>query len=158
MNGPGLHGGPIPPEATTFEVTGYITRPAIARNPDYTIHTDDGHKFVIANSDFQSGLLSAYYSKEGEAIKPRLSFNGFLLKNGEGTFYPIVVKDSTGNVLNSPAGAIHWLKNHQTISWSVVFYTTATLWLINVVAQMLCVFGFLRRNRRYIKDCSLHSS
>lgn len=157
LNGPGLHGGPIPPEVPTFEVTGYITRPAIARNPDYTIHTGDGRDITIANSDFPSRPLLPYVSKENETPKQDLVFEGFFLKNGEGTFFPLVVNDLSGKVLNKPEWAMENLVNRQEISWPAVYLTAATGWLIHIVMQLFCAFGFLRRNRRYIKNCSLHS-
>lgn len=158
LNGPGLHGGPIPPEAPTFEVVGYVTRPAFTRNPDYTIHSLDGRNITIANTDFQSRSLLQYVSKESEAPMQNLVFEGFRLKDGEGTFFPLVVKDLTGKVLNNPEWAIENVGSRQEVSWLVVFLTAATGWLIHIVAQLFCAFSFLRRNRRYMKDCSLHSS
>lgn len=157
LNGPGLHGGPIPPEAPTFEVTGYITRPAMARNPDYTLHARDGSIITIANIDFPSGSLLPFVSRENEVPKQELAFEGFLLKNDEGTFFPLVVKDSAGKILNHPDWALENLAKRQSISWDVVFLTAATGWLIHITAQLFCAFGFLRRNRKYIEASSLQN-
>ena len=157
LNGPGLHGGPIPPEAPTFEVTGYITRPAFARNPDYTIHTRDGRDITIANSDFPSRPLFPYVSKENETPKQDLVFEGFFLKNGEGTFFPLVVNDLSGKILNNPKLTIEGLEYHQKISWAAVISVMIFGWIIHLVAQLFCAFGFIRRNRRHVRNCSLHS-
>ena len=162
LNGPGLHGGPIPPEAPTFEVTGYITRPAIARNPDYTIHAKDGATFVIGNHDLPHKYFEAvmwpYVSKENEPKKPEVRLEGFLLKNGTGTFYPIKAMTMDGSVLNDPELAMKNLRDQQKIVWPVAIFIMIFGWIIHLVAQLFCAFGFVRRNRRYIKDCSRHSS
>lgn len=152
LNGPGLHGGPIPPEAPTLEVTGYITEPTWGRQRDYTIHTTEGVNYVVPRADlFARTDLNSYIHPEGQTPKPDLIIEGFLLKNGEGTFYPLTIKTVGGISMVETRPAYDRLESRQGISWPVVFLTSATGWLIHIVIQLFCAFGFLRRNRKYLE-------
>lgn len=158
LNGPGLHGGPIPPEVPTFEVTGYITEPTWGRQRDYTIHTTEGVDYVVPRADlFARADLNSYIHPEGLTPKPDLIIEGFLLNNGEGAFYPLTIKTVSGISMGETRPAYDRLEARRRVSWPVVFLTAATGWLIHIVMQLFCTFGFLRRNRRYIKDSALHT-
>jgi hypothetical protein len=158
FNGPGLHGGPIPPEVPTFEVTGYITEAARGRQRDYTIHTTEGIDYVVPRADlFATTALNAYIHPEGNTSKPDLIIGGFLLKSGEGTFYPLTIKTVGGISMNEVKPTYDRLLSRQSISWPVVFLTAATGWLIHIAAQLFCAFGFLRRNRKYLEASSLQN-
>jgi len=155
LYGPGLHGGPITPEVPTFEVIGYITRPTIARNPDYTIHTKDGKTFVIGNRDlphkYFEDVMWPYVSKENEPKRPEVKLEGFLLKNGTGTFYPIKAMAMDGSVLNDPELAMKNLHDNQKISWIVAISGVVVIWSFHAFIQLFSAFGFIHRNRKYLK-------
>lgn len=114
--------------------------------------------YVVPRADlFARADLNSYIHPEGLTPKPDLIIEGFLLKNGESTFYPLTIKTVSGISMSEIRPAYDRLEARRRVSWPVVFLTAATGWLIHVVMQLFCTFGFLRRNRRYIKDSALHT-
>ncbi|RKT21708.1 hypothetical protein B0G69_5110 [Paraburkholderia sp. RAU2J] len=127
----GAYKGDLPPLTPLISGNGHIEFRREYKRPDYAVFLDeDGKSYVF--QDYSS--LHAIRDFVTEHPDQRLHVKGFILKNGEGFFWPTSISTIDGQILLAPDELSRELENHRDI-WggllAIQQISLLPLWIIS---------------------------
>ena len=130
--------GTLPPEAPLIRATGQFVRKVaeigIRREPYADFETDDGRHYVTSRQVMISSGLEALARTEPPV---HVYAEGFLLQNGEGSYWPLVIRDLAGTDLIPPQdlqGSLQRARNPWKVKvYAVMYLFVGVFWVISIL-------------------------